>query len=371
MDESLIRSWLSYRDVASSLYVADDDGSRTLSPDTDPGDLETLTERSGDLLEVLSGLLADGESGPEEREELETAAYAAAAVDVTIGADVLVTFIGADGPELGISESAARLAERGFLAPEEEPIPIEVLLIRATAALSEDATAGGAQPGDPVAMARARDAIDELVKDGAPVVRDFAGNLIMAGTGQLISAVGGLDWLRDRAQEIGGRLRHGMKLIELGLRKMAAIVGLDDALEAFSEMVLSRVQSMLETPTQPLGEAAVHRVVRAGGSWTKTAEALARRDSPPDERTLDASLDQLCAGFEKNMRWAKLINKGLSFGGVALVLIGGGPPGQIAVTGVVAVGLVVCLCNLADRLDTLPDGFGWVPGVPEIAETCA
>lgn len=357
--------WSEYRSAVDGLFPPAE--GRPLLVDPDSSRLDALVEQSERVRALLFELLAANRG--DEREELETAAYAAAAVDVRIGADVLVAFFPEEGPAQGY-EVPASLEERPPL--EGEAPSMADLLAGADRAFGLDRPIGGSAPGVPQGPARAELAIDELVEAGAEGAGSFAGSVfsagVMAGASGLFEALDGLDWLRERAHEVGGRLKRGLKLIELGLRKLAATVGVGQLVELASDLLLIPLENFFWRPVEPVNERAVRWAVRSSRASQMSASALQLRKTPPSPRAFDSELRKLCAGFAGNMRWAKRINWGLAIAVPVLgALTAGVAPG--AVLGVLCVGVVVCLCNLADRLDTLP-GLDWVPGVPSIAAGC-
>lgn len=366
MQARVTEVWSEYRGAVDDLYPPAE--GRALLVDPDSNRLDALVEQSERVRALLFELLAANRG--DEREELETAAYAAAAIDVRIGADVLVAFFPEEGPEQGFEVPGA--LEEGPPLEDEEALSMADLLAGADRAFGLDQAIGGAEAGDAYAPARAEQAIDELVEAGAEGAGSFAGGIfsagVMAGASGLFEALNGLDWLRERANEIGGRLKRGLKLIELGLRKLAATVGVGQLVELASDLLLIPLENFIWQPVEPVGERAVRWAVRSSRASQTTASALRLRDAPPSPGKFDAALRKLCNGFAGNMRWAKRINWGLAIAVPVLgALTAGVAPG--AVLGVLCVGVVVCLCNLADRLDTLP-GLDWVPGVPSIAANC-
>lgn len=355
MNEAIVVAWSSYRRVVDLLYPPANDR-RFLVGDDDPDLLDRLVRESERFRAVLfEALSADDAAG--EREELETAAYAAAALDVRIGANVLVSYLDQEaGPEQGF-EVLLESQPMSELLRDADPVFRGI---------------GGASPGSPHPRVRAGQAIGELVVAGAGGANAFASSIVGAGIGagaaEVFDAVHDLDWLSDRASEIGGKLKCGLKLIDLGLRKLAALVGVDQLVELGLELLLKPVEWILGRRVEPLGTTAVRWAVREARAHAMTAAALDNREAPPRRKPFEVSLDRLCRKFEKNMRWARRISKVLGVIAPILTVLSLGM-GQTAVLGVVCVGLIVCLCNLADRLDTLPEGFYWVPGVPSIART--
>lgn len=361
MDEQIVELWQQYRAAVERAYRGGESGLEFLGADVS----EDLLGEIADLSEQLTAALAEGLEGsePGEREELEGAAWAAAGIDASVGAEALIALREEAGePRL---RAVAALVDRA--SPSAETLePIEVLLARADVAFGMGEAIAGASPPAPQILTMAGNAIDELVDLAVPRTTSFASGMLVVGATSLIGAAGGFDALHEVIDRVGGRLLQGTRLIGLAVRKLIAIVGSPEALDATTDWLLDTIAEANEYRFEAMGEAIVRWAVRASDSRQEVVDILVGGHFPTDVRALDGELDKLCARYARNMRWARVVRKGIAVAAPVIVVAGAGVPGQVAVAGANGTGLVVCLFGLADRLDTLPYGLGWVDGVPEL-----
>ncbi len=367
MDAEVVDRWNLFHGAVRDIYRQTDLGLAYKGPAVEEADLETLAARSEDLTEALRERLSRGSDGENvEVEELETATLAATAIDIAVAGDLTDALRqeAETGEEQPSSYVPAAVEEAAPLRQELDSI--SKLLAQADDTFPEaEGVIVGSAPGSLVAERRARAAIDDMAECAAPVATGFATGLLTVGASHLLSALGAVEGIHTAIDELQGKAKYGFKLVDSGAGKLAGLVGVDPLIDATSHVVLDQVEESLERHA-PVGEQIVRWTVRVRRCEGMVHGNLSGRT--PDVRRLDAELVRLCARYDKNMRWGRIITKGLKWCAPCLIALSGGV-GVPLVAGANGVGLAATLFTLADRLDTVPV-VGRVDGVPTIVLTC-
>jgi hypothetical protein len=380
-----------------AVYKHTDRGLEFPGDDVELESLELLTGRSDDLTVAISkefvilaervgrekvrerdefegyGAEPDGEveAARTELEELETAALAAAAIDITVAGDALEAL----RPEIDRMESnvivPAAIEEE--VPSREELDPLGELLLRADDEFPEGLgqfAPEGRAPGAELTERRVREGISELVSDAAPVVAKFGTGLLTVGVAHLLAALEGVSAIHRIVAELNGHVKCGIKLVDSGARKITSILGVDPVTEALRHFELDesleQLDDALRSRTAPIGERILRGAVRARSCETRVNDWLQRADAEVNNSHLDIELGKLCRRYGKSLRWTRVIAKGLKWCAPGIVLVGG-PVGIPAIAGANGLGLTFVLFTLADRLDTLPI-LGHARGVETICD---
>jgi hypothetical protein len=365
VDAAIVNRWNLFHGAVREVYDQTDLGLEYKGSVVAEAELETLAARSEDLTTALREELGrGGDRESAEVEELETATLASAAIDVAVAGDVLDA----------LRQEVEGEAEWLVPAAVEEAAPlsreldsVSQLLARADDTFPEEmGMIAGRAPGPLVAERRARRAIDELTEYAARPATKFGTGLLAVGVSQLLVVLGEVEGIHSLISDLPWRARSGFKLVNSGTGKLTALAGGDRLIDATNHLVLDQVADSLEQRTTPVGEKILRWTVRVRRCDGMIRENLA--DGVPDTRRLDAELARLCDRYDKNMRWGRIIGKGLGWCAPCLIALSGGV-GVPLVAGANGVGLVAVIFTLADRLDTVP-ALGRVDGVPRIVSTC-
>jgi hypothetical protein len=311
------------------------------------GDIEAYREEDGGLEDARSKI-----------EELETAALAAATIDIAVAGDILE--VSRDElEEIGAGAMAPAAVEEEAPSRDERE-QLGDLLQRADDTFPEGMSQlepiEGRALGAEIAERRVGEAVGELVGDAAPVAMKFGAGLLTLGVGHLLAALEGVSEMHHVANQLGGRAGCGIKLIDSGMRKIMSIVGVDPVTEALRHFELDesleQLDESLRSHNVPIGERILRGAVRARRCEARAARLLQTPGAGIDNRHLDVKLGELSRDYGKNLRWARVIAKGIKWCAPGIVLLG--PPGIAGLAGINGVGLVFVLFTLSDRLDTLP-----------------
>jgi hypothetical protein len=294
-----------------------------------------------------------------EAGELETATLLAAAVDATVGGDLLFALreeARAEHPEIEVPA-----AVEDETPSSEERERIDALFDLAERVFPEIA---GAAPDPTSPEVRTERAIEELLGSAIPVAAEFGTGVLSAGAGTMVAALGPLEPIRNVVARAGGRLLHGSRLLANAVEKLVGLLAMES--EAGIDIGLEEIGDALSSRINALEEQAVRKVVRVQGAKRRIEDLLEGREVGGAQlEALDTELNDLCQDFRGKMALAAKIRKGIRFGAPALIVVGAGVAGKAAVSAAYGVGLTYCLLALAVRLDTVP---GWIRGVPTILE---
>jgi hypothetical protein len=356
--------WESYRGAVRNLYEKDPEGGLVLSVRqlSDNARLEQLAELSESLTDPCLALMHDGEEGA------ETALLAAAAVDATVAADVLLMASEREGPaDPVVAEvTTAALAEWPDQPSEQESL--EQLLAAGDAAFLDERGIGGSAPAED-ARQRAQQAIDDLVERAAPVARNFGTGMITFGAGDLVVALAQVDLLRGLAESAEDLLRHGLRLMKSALRKLIEALGGSASIAiALEAIALGELVEALRARIDVLSERSVRTVVRASTAESRLDKLLPSPDAlgPSALGELEGDLDRLCKTYAKRMKSAAAVRRAIR---IAAPVVTGAATGGIGFGVIGALngaGLAYVLYSLAVRLDTAPSIHGG--GVVELVE---
>ena len=274
MDPEVVGLWHAYRKTVDRVYTQTEDRLVYRDEEVEEAAIEELVEASWALTKRLRADLgpaaersvtSDDPLG-EEVVELETAALAAATVDVAIAGDIAAA-LRETAEESGRNLFPVPAAiEQNAPAPEERD-RLDRLLERAEGDFPEGmlALGGGGAAAAPFAERQARDAIDELVKEAARPATKFGTGLISVGVSDVIGALGAFEWIGKPIEgELSGRVKWGLGLVESAAGKLAALVGVEPLREIGVDLVLAGVERSLEARTNPVGETILRWTVRVG-----------------------------------------------------------------------------------------------------------
>jgi hypothetical protein len=382
MDAEITDRWEAYYRSVQALHTRTDRGLEL--GDVEALELEGLEQVALDS-EALTNAFEESLPGKEgeQAEEIETAVLAAASIDLALAAELLTQ----------LRWTAEEALQGGVLVPpaveegvpdREELDPLVTLLNRADDAFpqGELVSIGGGALGSDRAAERAGEAIEELVAAATPVATNFGVGLVAAGTADVVgvaqdlltpgtalqdpvSKFDGIAGIAEKVGPINLRLKHALRLVASGVRKLAGLISADCLREAGLHLQLEQVVDALDTRFT-VGGRIVRRAAMADRCERRVRDSL--RDRHADMSKLDPDLSELCRRYAKNMRWAKVVGRRMRMLAPVLILLGAGPPGSIVVISANAIGLIYSLYSLADRLDSLPGLADRVPGVLAIVE---
>lgn len=351
VDEQVGKTWVSYRGAVRNLYEKSADGAMRVSLDQLAGGrLAELTADSERLAEACLDLRRDEWT----EAEAEAAALACAAVDVAVAVDLLEA-----ANELGeLSRWPMPEIAAGALAawpePEFESETLEELLQAGDVAFLGAEEIGGAAPATD-ARERAQEAVDLLVDRAAPVARSFGTGVISLAGGDLIAALGQIDFLRSFAASAKRLAGHALRLAVSGLRKLIGTVGGSESLATgLGAIALPELAEKLRAGIDVLTEQGLRRLVRAERAETQLDEMLPSSDTvgPGRLRVLEGELDDLCLQYSKRMKSAGAISRWTRRGAPLLAGVAG--VGMSAVAALHGAGLAYVLYSLTVRIDTAP-----------------
>jgi hypothetical protein len=375
VDQILNNLWVEYRAAVEAVYLPEDGWA--FDPESDQEALQRVAELSEAITRRLENPelmparppadedhffpLEPGESTDFSRDVERNELEGVAGVDCVLGATIMREW--GDQQEAIPPENVPLLPP----APSAAELPsMDFLLWKAGQAFGESVgTPVGAQTSEETAASFAFESIDRLIVRGSRPVVEYGLSLASLGATAIAGAGGAFAPWDEIVDKLGGRLHFGSRLIRSAIKKLARVVGSREFLKEAYSQSLEQLGGTLPLSFDLLAESAVGWLVREAESRSRVEDRMEQRTRPMDLRKLEVLLEDLCDTFSDRMQWARTIHIALRVASVAVAIASLGA-GHAAVVAAYGVGFVVCLFMLADRLDTIPGGIGFVAGVPSI-----